>query len=223
MKNKQTMNISIKFVIYIFLILVLSSVPGFSSEKYKEFLQLDDLTLSQKIPEFETFLKTDKDNTKLLELLGRAYHHLAREDKEKYASMALETLTKGYNLNKQDNIVLCYLGSATTMMAETVWNPMKKMSFVNKGVGYMDKAVKRDPDIIRIRFTRGYNSLSLPGFLKRKSVGINDFEYLAELIETHPDRYSSLKEEVYNNLIKIYKEDGNTEKVNLYSDKLKKQ
>jgi hypothetical protein len=108
-------------------------------------------------------------------------------------------------------------------MAETVWNPMKKMSFVNKGVGYMDKAVKRDPDVIRIRFIRAYNSLALPGFLKRKSIATTDFEYLAELIETHPDRYSSLKEEVYNNLIEIYKEDGNTEKLNFYSDKLKKQ
>ncbi|MCK5541730.1 MAG: hypothetical protein KAI40_03490 [Desulfobacterales bacterium] len=223
MKNRQTINISIKFVTYIFSILILSSIPGFSSEKYKDFLQLDDQTLTQKIPELETFLKTDSDNTKLLELLGRAYHHLAREDKGKYASKALETLTKGYDLNKQDNIVLCYLGSATTMMAETTWNPMKKMSFVNKGVGFMDKAVKRDPDIIKIRLTRGYNSLSLPGFLKRKSLATTDFEYLAELIETHPDRYSSLKEEVYNNLIKIYKEDGNSEKVSFYSDKLKKQ
>lgn len=208
---------------YIFLILTLSSVFGVCSEKYKDFLQLNDQELSQKIKVFETCLKTDGDNATLLKLLGIAYHHLAREDKKQYALKAFDTLTEGHNLDKQDNTTLCYLGSATTMMAETTWNQMEKMSFVNKGVGYMDKAVRRDPDVIRIRFTRAYNSLALPDFLNRRSIATTDFEHLANLIELHPEKYSSLKQEVFNNLIKIYNENGSTDKANLYSKKLKNQ
>ena len=223
MKDKQIINISIKFVTFIILILILGSSPGFSSEKYNDFLQLNDQELSQKIPELEALLETNSDNTTLLKLLGIACHHLASEDKKKYISKAVEALTKGYNSNKQDNTCLCYLGSATTMLAETTWNPMKKMSYVNKGIGYMDKAVKRNPDNIRIRFARAYNSLALPKFLNRRSVATTDFEYLAELIEKHPDRYSSLKQKVYTNLIKLYQKNGNAEKANVYSKKLKEQ
>jgi hypothetical protein len=220
MRKKQLINMSITFVTYIFLILILTSNYGFSSEKFKEFSELSDQQLSHKIPEFETLLATDSDNATLFKFLGIAYHQLARTDKEKYVEKAVKILTKGRNLNKQDNITLCYLGSATTMMAETTWNPMKKMSYVNKGVGFMDKAIKRDPDIFRIRLTRAYNSLSLPDFLNRKDVATTDFEYLAHLIETDPDKYSSIQNEVFDNLIKIYKENGNTEKENYYSKKL---
>lgn len=223
MKKKQLININIKFVTCIFLILVWGAHPGLSSEKYKDFVQLSDQKLSETIPKFESFLVTDSENTTLLKFLGIAYHQLARTDKDKYVSKAVETLEKGHDLNSRDNTILCYLGSATTMMAETTWNPMTKMSFVNKGVAYMDKAVKRDPDIVRIRLTRAYNSLALPGFLNRKNIATTDFEYLAELIETHPESYASIKKEVFDNLIKIYKENGNTEKANLYSKKLKEK
>lgn len=220
MKKKQTIKTSIKLIIYVLLILFITSNSGFSSEKYKDFLELSDQELSQSIPDFEAFLTNDSGNITLLKLLGIAYHQMARTNKEQYALKALEILTKGHELNKQDNIILCYLGSATTMMAETTWNPMKKMSYVNKGVAYIDKAVKRDPDLFRIRLTRAYNSLALPGFLNRKDIATTDFEHLADLIETHPDRYSFLKQEVFDNLIKIYKENGNTEKENFYSKKL---
>ena len=54
MRKKQLINTSIKLVTYIFLILVWGSSSGFSSEKYKDFLQLSDQKLSETRPTFNS-------------------------------------------------------------------------------------------------------------------------------------------------------------------------
>lgn len=169
----------------------------------------DTGNLQREARRLEGVLENDSQNVATVKKLGICYHDLARSDSEQYAPKAVETLTRGREMDRKDLEILCYLGSATTMMAKTTWNPMKKMAFVNKGVGYMDKAVKKDPDNITIRMTRGHNAMALPAFLNRKSIAVEDFEYLAKLIADNPGKYVDIKPIVDRNLESLRGKDAN--------------
>jgi cytochrome c-type biogenesis protein CcmH/NrfG len=177
----------------------------------KDWQQLQDLTdvqLSEKISEFQKSLDQNSSDYEALKALGIAYHIKARKDAKKFAPRAVEFLSRAYDINKKDYENMCYLSSATTMMAKTTWNPIKKMSYVNKGTGLMDKAVRRDTNNISVRMTRAFNSKSLPSFLNRGEIAFEDFEYLADLIEKNPESYALIKKEVYTNLAELYKKAG---------------
>lgn len=68
----------------------------------------------------------------------------------------------------------------------------------------MDKAVKRDPDNVSVRMTRALNSKSLPSFLNRVDIALEDFEHLAGLIEKNSGYLTSIKKKVYSNLAELY-------------------
>ena len=179
---------------------------------FHELLNLKAGALSAKISEFQKELDQNSSHYDAIKGLGIAYHIKAQEDAKKFAQRAVDMLTRAHEMNKRDYEALCYLGSAMTMMAKTTWNPIKKMSYVNKGIALMDKAVKRDPDNITVRMARGYNSMRLPGFLERKGVALEDFEHLAEMIEKDPVSFSSIKREVYSNLAELYRKKGEEDK-----------
>ena len=165
---------------------------------------LTDVQLSEKISGFQKGLDQNPSDYEALKALGIAYHIKARKDAREYAPRAVEFLSRAYEINKKDNETMCYLGSATTMMAKTTWNPISKMSYVNKGAGLMDKAVKRDPDNVSVRMTRALNSKSLPSFLNRVDIALEDFEHLAGLIEKNSGYLTSIKKKVYSNLAELY-------------------
>jgi hypothetical protein len=98
------------------------------------------------------------------------------------------------------------------MMAQTTWNPIKKMAYVNRGTGLMDKAVKRNADNVTVRMTRALNSKNLPSFLERGNLALDDFEYLADLIEKNPESLASIKKIVYTNLVELYEKNGDEAK-----------
>lgn len=178
------------------------------AKDWHELKDLTDVQLSEKISGFKERLEQNPSDFEALKALGIAYHIKARKDAKKFAPRAVKYLTRAYEINKKDYEIVCYLGSATTMMAKTTWNPIKKMSYVNKGTGLMDKAVRRDPDNVSIRMTRAGNSKSLPSFLNRGEIAFEDFEYLADLIEKNPESYALIKKEVYTNLAELYKKAG---------------
>ena len=105
-----------------------------------------------------------------LQGLGIVYHNMALKDFKAYAKKAAQYLEQAYQKKPDDNVALCYLGSAYTMLAKDAWNPMSKLSYVNKGIECMDKAVRKDPDNITMRLTRANNSKALPKFLNRGSI-----------------------------------------------------
>ena len=59
---------------------------------------------------------------------------------------------------------------------------------------------------------RARNSKSLPGFLGRGGIALQDFGYLAEMIEKDPNTYEAIKREVYENLAELYQNQGEGEK-----------
>jgi tetratricopeptide (TPR) repeat protein len=201
----------------LFLAAALLVAPAVRAEDWHKLQDMSDMELSEKISEFQEKLNQNPADYEMLKAIGITFHVKAKEDAEKYAPEAVEFLTRAHEINTKDYETMCYLGSATTMMARTTWNPVKKMSYVNKGTCFMDKAVRRDPDNVSVRLTRAFNSKSLPSFLKRGQIALEDFEYLAGLIEKNPDVSQAIKKTVYSNLAELYGKAGDREKADRFS------
>jgi len=184
--------------------MVLFSAPCIWAKDWHKLHDLSDEQLTEKVSEFKRRLDQDPSDYETIKGLGIICHIKATKDSKKYAPKAVEFLAKALEANKKDYETMCYLGSATTMMAKTTWNPLKKMSYVNKGTALMDKAVRRDPDNVSVRMTRANNSKRLPSFLKRGDFAVEDFEHLAALIEKRPEISVSIKKEIYANLAELY-------------------
>ena len=191
--------------------------PVVWAEDWHKLQDMSDIELSEKIAEFQEKLNQNPADYEMLKAIGIAFHLKAKKDAKKYAPKAVEFLARAHDSNTKDYETMCYLGSATTMMARTTWNPVKKMSYVNKGTGFMDKAVRKDPDNVSVRLTRAFNSKNLPSFLERGHIALEDFEYLAGLIAKNPDLSKAIKKTVYSNLADLYGKAGDREKADRFS------
>jgi len=183
---------------------------------WHELTHMDDKELTENIARFQKRLDRNSSDYEMLKAMGISYHMKATRDAKKYAPKAVELLSRAFEINKDDHVTMCYLGSATTMMAKTTWNPIKKMSHVNKGAGLMDEAVKGAPDNISVRITRGLNSRRLPSFLERGPIALEDFEYLVHLMEKDSEITLITKKKVYINLAELYDEKGDQTKVKIF-------
>ena len=201
-----------KIVLLIVLLLCFSAMAG----DWYLLNTMDESELAEKIGEFRKRLDQNPEDCEILKGLGIAYHIMATKDARKYAPLAFKTLSEVREWNEADYVTICYLGSATTMMAATTNNLMEKGSYTNRGIALMDKAVRKAPDNVTVRLTRAYNSKSLPDFLERKSVAIEDFEHLAEMIRKGSLSSISIKKAVYSNLAELYENIGNGEKAGDY-------
>ncbi len=184
--------------------------PGVWAGDWHELRGLDSSQLSEKIQNPSDY------NT--IKSLGIACHTKAREDAKKFAPKAVEFLSKAHEINKNDKETMCYLGSATTMMAKTTWNPFKKTSYVDKGIALMDKAVELDPDNVSVRMTRAMNSIRLPSMFNRRDIAVEDFEHLVDIIEKKPESYASIKKEVYHNLAELHSKAGDQAKAEKFKN-----
>lgn len=209
MKKAKVIDGAVIFFVVVLSIFIGAAVAG--AKDRHDLRKLDDGQLTRQIEVFQKQLKQNKDDYEAVKGLGIAFHFKAEKNKKKFAPQAVAMLTRGYEKNKSDAEILCYLGSAVTMMAQTTWNPMKKMSYANRGTSLMDKAVRKAPDNVAVRMTRGYNSMNLPKFLKRERIALEDFEHLAKLIESHPEQHDSIKKEVLANLKVLYEQKSKKE------------
>jgi len=210
MKNRCQMNRLL--IVGIILAMVYWSTAPVSAKDCQALSGLDGEQLAEKISEMQKVFDQNFSDGETLKCIGIAYHRMARKNAKTYAPKAVEILTKAFEANKKDYETMCYLGSATTIMAQTTWNPMKKMSYVNKGAALMDKAIRKVPDNVSVRMTRAYNSKNLPSFLNRGHLAVEDFEYLADLIEKNPKSYVSIKNDVYTNLAELHSKAGDQAK-----------
>jgi tetratricopeptide (TPR) repeat protein len=177
---------------------------------------MDLKALSVQAAQLQQRLEQNPADYEALKGLGIVYHGMALRDSKGYAKKAVQYLEQANQKKSDETEVLCYLGSAYTLLAKDVGDLMSKSSYMNRGVEYMDKAVRMDPDNISVRLIRANNSKNLPRFLNRHSVAYEDFEHLAGLFEKRPDVSPSLKASVYRDLAALYKEDGDTTKAQKY-------
>jgi tetratricopeptide (TPR) repeat protein len=188
-----------------------------TARDWSELNALDESELTEKIDAFQKKLDQGPDDYEVLKGLGIAYHIKALKDPKAFAPQAVETLTKVSEKDPTDYVTLCYLGSATSLMARTTKNFFKMGSYSNKGFALMDKAVRNNPDNVSVRLTRAHNSKNVPAFLNRGDIAIEDFEYLAEMITHDPGSSAYLKKQVYSNLAALYKKRGKEDKAAEYS------
>jgi tetratricopeptide (TPR) repeat protein len=177
---------------------------------------MDLNALKAQAAELQKRLDQNPSDDNALKNLGIIYYAAALKDSKAYAKKAIQYLEQTYQKKPEDTEVLCYLGTTYTLLAKDTSDLSGMTSNVNKGIGFMDKAVRMDPDNISVRMIRASNSMNLPKFLNRRSVAYEDFEHLASLFEKKPDVSPSLKAYVYQNLAALYKEDGDAAKAQKY-------
>jgi cytochrome c-type biogenesis protein CcmH/NrfG len=193
-KNTRISYLSLLFALLLCVLIVAGNVYATDQN---ELYGLDEKKLAEKIEALQRSLNNSPQNYEMLKALGIAYHFKAGTDADAFASLAVDYLTKAHELNKRDYVTMCYLGAATSRMAQTTWNPISKMNYSNKGMGFMDKAARKAPDNVTVRMTRGKTSLDMPAFLGRGNLAVEDFAYLEKLIEQNPGLYDSIKDEVH--------------------------
>ena len=180
------------------------------AEERPESMDLN--ALKTRAAELQQRLNQNPSDYDALKNLGIVYYGAALKDSKAYANKAIQYLEKAYQKKPEDAEVLCCIGTTYTLLAKDASDLSSITSNMNKGIGFMDKAVRMDPDNISVRLIRANNSKNLPKFLNRRPVAYEDFEYLAGLFEKKPAVSPSLKASVYRNLAALYKEDGDPAK-----------
>ena len=198
-------------ILGLFFLLLASLVHA---EERSESMDLN--ALKARAAELQQRLNQKSSDYEALRSLGIVYYAAALKDSKAYANKAIQYLEQAYQKKPEDAEVLCCLGTTYTLLAKDTSDPSSMMLNVNKGIGFMDKAIRMDPDNISVRLIRANNSRYLPKFLNRRSVAYEDFEHLAGLFEKKPDVSPPLKASVYRNLAALYKEDGDVAKAQKY-------
>lgn len=188
--------------------------PSAQAEKGLE--EMDLPALSGEAAQLQKRLDRNPSDYEALQGLGIVTHYMAIKDSKAYSKKAVQLLEQVQKSKPEDYMVLCCLGSAYTLMAKDAGSPAARADFFNKGVEYMDKAVRKDPNNYRVRMIRANNSKGMPKFLNRRSIAFEDFETLAGLFEKDHKFPARLKGSVYRNLAVLYQEDGNMEKAQKY-------
>ena len=86
---------------------------------WHELHAMSEPALVEKISEFKNKLNLKPDDGESLKALGIAYYIMSTKNPQVYVPLAYNTLSKANERNEVDYVTLCYLGSATTMMAMT--------------------------------------------------------------------------------------------------------
>jgi tetratricopeptide (TPR) repeat protein len=184
------------------------------AEERPEAMDLN--ALKARAAELQKRLDQNPSDDEALRGLGIVYYAAALKDSKAYTKKAIQYLDQAYQKKPEDAEVLCCIGTTYTLLAKDASDLSSITSNMNKGIGFMDKAVRMDPDNISVRLIRANNSKNLPKFLNRRSVAYEDFEYLTGLFEKKAGISASLKASVYMNLAALYKEDGDPAKARKY-------
>ena len=199
------------------LVFLLLTLLAYAEERPED---MDLKALLGQAAQLQDRLDQNPSDYEALRGLGTVYHSMALMDSKAYAKKAVQYLEQAHQKRIDDNVVLCFLGSAYTLLAKDAGDRTAQMSYVNKGVEYMDKAARKDTDnitdYITIRLTRANNSMRLPKSLNRRPIAYEDFELLASLFEKGLKVPSQLRMSVYRSLAVLYKEDGDVAKAQKY-------
>ena len=208
MKNSSSNPLSAKrFCVGLWAVVFACLMPAMAHAQ-TGFETMDQKTLAARADLLRERLNKNPADYEVLRSLGTAYHYLALKDSGAYAKKAVQTLETAYGRNQEDYQVLCYLGDAYLLLARDGGDGMSRAANANKGLECMDKAVRKAPDDITIRLTRGYSAKASPRSLNRRQIAYDDFEHVAMLFEKGLNAPMPLKASVYRSLSGLYQEDG---------------
>ena len=172
--------------------------------------------LKEQADQLEARVNKNAADYATLRELALVYHYMALKDSRAFAKKAVQRLEEVSRKNPDDNAVLCYLGNAYVLLAKDGGDQADRAANVNRGFEYMDKAVRRAPDDVTVRLTRGMSAKASPKFLGRRPVAYEDFEHLADLIDKGARLPQAVKALVYSELSDLYREDGESGKADKY-------
>nr|WP_113869414.1 hypothetical protein [Brenneria salicis]NMN90761.1 tetratricopeptide repeat protein [Brenneria salicis ATCC 15712 = DSM 30166]RBP57723.1 tetratricopeptide repeat protein [Brenneria salicis ATCC 15712 = DSM 30166]RLM28867.1 hypothetical protein BHG07_16625 [Brenneria salicis ATCC 15712 = DSM 30166] len=127
-----------------------------------------------------------------LKIIGIAYHQLALDEKNKASEQAVAYLERYCSSASDDMLALAYLGSSYAMLARDSSVVYKKITYVNKGLAMLDKAVNSAGDNYQVRVIRASIAYSVPEMFDRKKMAFNDYLYLTthfSLSVTHQSEF----------------------------------
>ncbi len=137
----------------------------------------------------------EHDNPRLVRAIER--HDLGVEGSESAVDQAIEILEALLKDSPENALARAYLGSAYTIKARDValWS---KRRWAERGAEALDAAVKAAPLNPRVRLVRAINSYNLPRILGRHGEAKEDFAFLLQAVESHPESLGDdLKRAIY--------------------------
>ncbi len=78
---------------------------------------------------------------------------------------------------------VAYQAASKALMAKRTWNPIEKISYINKYGRLIDQAIKMEPNSIEIRFLRLSIDFYTPMILGRKDNVKKDKYYILEMLK----------------------------------------
>ncbi len=98
-------------------------------------------------------------------------------------------------------VIQAYLGSAAAVRAKHAWNPVNKLNYLNEGFRIIDKAVKRDPDHLEVRFLRFSLAHYLPSFLGKGGNLTIDKTKIIDLLKKNELSTFNVNQTVLKNMV----------------------
>ncbi|MBB5393829.1 MULTISPECIES: tetratricopeptide repeat protein [unclassified Herbaspirillum] len=154
----------------------------------------------------KSHLLTHENDVEWLKTAGIASHQLASMKVAGASDNAVGYLKKATELEPDNAEMLAYLGSAYAMAGRDSSFVVNKVSNVNKGLAALDKAVKKDPSNLTVRFIRGSVSYNLPAMFSRKTTAENDYLFFTNEAESGAQVDPNRLAEAYYKLGKIAEE-----------------
>jgi len=135
------------------------------------------------VDSLERVVKNDAQNIEAMFNLAIIYYNMVSKQENDYAAERAEELFKAILKKDKDHTEsMVYYGSLLTLMGRDAFLPWDKLSYVEEGCEMMDKAVRLEPDNIRLRIRRALNNINLPDSFNRQAYYLEDFEF----IRNHP-------------------------------------
>jgi hypothetical protein len=98
-------------------------------------------------------------------------------------------------------LIMAYLGSVQAIKAKHAWNPVNKMSYLKQGFDTIDKAVKKDPNQLEVRFLRFSLQYYVPSFLGYSKNLINDKNKIVSILKNSSNMKFDVDGEILKNMV----------------------
>jgi len=147
-----------------------------------------DPSSEQSIPALEKRVRENPENIEYRYALGIAYNEVAMHDDEDALERAIAIMNGILDDDPTNRRARAMLGSMTVMKAQHA-SLFSKLDYVREGYGILDEVVARYPHDPDLRLIRGANAARSPGFLGRGEIADQDFAWLLQDIEAHPEKY----------------------------------
>jgi len=131
----------------------------------------------------------DPNNHALRFQLGTVLCDLGAAGEQDSAEEALKLFESLHQQVPNDAEVLAFYGNACTIEAKYSF-VLTKLSWAHQGFNYLDAAVKNAPEDVTVRVVRALNSAQVPGFLGRDATAREDFAWIMQRLNDHPQEFS---------------------------------